>query len=237
MPTLTATVFLVVYLGLVLGRLPGLRLDRTGVVLLGAIVLLATGAASEEAALAAVDVPTVSLLFALMVVSAQLRLGGFYTKVTERVAALHLPPLLFFGCYILAMAGLAAIFSNDIICLAATPVTIRLCRAKKLDPVPFLLGLACATNIGSAATLIGNPQNILIGEVKKIDFTAYILAALPAVLLGLAATWLVTAWLYRDKWHYETAADTGAGPVFEPVFDPWKSGKGLLVAGDRKSVV
>jgi Na+/H+ antiporter NhaD/arsenite permease-like protein len=96
-------------------------------------------------------------------------------------------------------AALSAVFSNDMVCLAMTPVVARLCLQRGLPPVPFLLGLACAANIGSAATLIGNPQNMLIGSVLKLDFAAYVRQALPPVLASLVLLWAWLAWGARCR--------------------------------------
>ncbi len=237
-------IFLMVYLGMVLGGLPRLKLDRSGVALLGAIAVIGLGGMSTEQAARAIDLPTVLLLFSFMVVSAQMRLGGFYTAVTIRVAALPLGRNALLGA-IIGMAGaLSAVFSNDIICLAMTPVVAQLCRQRRLDPVPFLLGLACAANIGSAATLIGNPQNMLIGSVLHLPFGAYVRQALPPVLLSLLLLW---AWLVwgpgaRAQACADVQADaapdapTGTpmsdacGPLQAPPFDGWQTTKGLMVA-------
>src|SRR4030095_10916343 len=112
------------------------------------------------------------LLFAFMVVSAQLRLGGFYARVTQRIGALEVSPPALLAAVIATVAAVAAVFSNHIVCLAVAPVLIEVCRRKHLAPVPFLLALACAANIGSAATLIGHPQNMLIGEKLRLSFAA-----------------------------------------------------------------
>lgn len=224
-------VFATVYLGMFLGGLPGLKLDRSGVALLGAIAVLALTGQPLAAAAQAVDVPTIVLLFAFMVVSAQLRLGGFYTAVTQRVGALGLSRPALLAALIGVAGGLSAIFSNDIICLAMTPVVARLCLQRGLNPVPFLLGLACAANIGSAATLIGNPQNMLIGSVLGLPFSNYTRLAIGPVLLALGFLWL---WLAHGP-------GSGAGGVLlpapvpasasdEPTLDRWQSTKGLVVA-------
>ena len=149
--------------------------------LLGAIAVIALTGQSVEDAARAVDLPTIVLLFAFMVVSAQMRLGGFYTAVTRRVAALPLSRRGLLAALIAVAGALSAVFSNDIVCLAMTPVVARLCLQRGLNPVPFLIGLACAANIGSAATLIGNPQNMLIGSVLQLPFADYVRQALPPV--------------------------------------------------------
>jgi Na+/H+ antiporter NhaD/arsenite permease-like protein len=144
-----AIVFAAVYLGMIAGALPWLQLDRTGIALLGAIAIVGLGALTPEQAALSIHLPTLLLLFAFMVVSAQLRLGGFYTWVTRRVAQLPLTPPALLAVLIAIMAALSAIFSNDIVCLAAAPVLARICFHRGLDPLPFLLALACAANVGS----------------------------------------------------------------------------------------
>ena len=180
--TLVAVVFAIVYLGMILGGLPFLQLDRTGIALLGAIALVAFGALSPEEAAQSIHLPTLLLLFSFMVLSAQMRLGGFYTWVTLRIASLPLGPAGLLAATMLAVAALSAVFSNDVVCLAVAPVLADACLRRGIDPVPYLLGLACAANIGSAATLIGNPQNMLIGQVLALSFAAYTLEALVPVL-------------------------------------------------------
>jgi Na+/H+ antiporter NhaD/arsenite permease-like protein len=230
--TAIVVVFFLVYLGMILGGLPFLQLDRTGVALLGAIALVAVEAVSPEQAAAAVHLPTVILLFAFMVVSAQLRLGGFYPWVTARLAALPLSPPALMGAVLAVVAALSAVFSNDIVCLSAAPVLADACVRRGLHPVPFLLGLACAANVGSAATLIGNPQNMLIGSALRLSFPGYMAEAALPVALGLAATWLVLCVQSRGRWERPAAPLTGdprdEGPLH---LDRWQSAKGLGVAG------
>ncbi|MBL8331192.1 MAG: anion transporter [Rubrivivax sp.] len=223
-------IFAIVYLGMFLGGLPRLKLDRSGVALLGAIAMIAlTGMTLEEAA-RAVDLPTLVLLFAFMVVSAQMRLGGFYTAVTRQVVTLPLGRAALLAAVLGMAALLSAVFSNDIICLALTPLVARLCLRRGLDPVPFLIGLACAANIGSAATLIGNPQNMLIGSVLKLSFADYLAAAWLPVLLSLLLLWAWLAWAGRGE-SPSAPVPVPAVADEEPPFDRLQSIKGLAVAG------
>jgi Na+/H+ antiporter NhaD/arsenite permease-like protein len=218
-------VFVIVYLGMMLGGLPRLHLDRTGVALLGAIAVVGLGAISPRAAADAVHLPTILLLFSFMVISAQLRLGGFYTWVTRSVSALELAPAALLGAVIAVAAGLSAVFSNDVVCLAMAPLLIEACVRKRLDPLPFLLALACSANIGSALTLIGNPQNMLIGETLKLPFAAYSLEAALPVALSLLGLWF---WLRRDL--ASKLAEAAPAPVEGLALDRWQSAKGLAVA-------
>jgi Na+/H+ antiporter NhaD/arsenite permease-like protein len=242
---LVLAIFATVYLGMVLGGLPRLRLDRTGVALLGAIAIVGLGDLSPQDAAAAIHLPTILLLFGFMVVSAQMRLGGFYAAVTRRIAALPVAPPALLALVVATAAALSAVFSNDIVCLAMAPVLVQACVARRLDPVPFLLALACAANIGSAATLIGNPQNMLIGEVLGLSFGGYALDALPVVAASLVLLWA----LLRRSLAQDGPAPAGHAPAADeakglrgaarattvadagPAFDAWQSAKGLAVAG------
>lgn len=235
MTTTVLIVFALVYLGMILGGLPFFQLDRTGIALLGAIVLVAAGDVSLEEAGRSIHAPTLILLFAFMVLSAQLRLGGFYTFVTRRIAALPVAPPLLLGALIVVVGALSAVFSNDIICLAMAPVLVEACLARRLDPVPYLLALACAANVGSALTLIGNPQNMLIGETLHLSFGGYLREAALPVLLGLAATWGLIVWQTGGRWDCPgepRAAEAGIErrEGGHATFDRWQTIKGLTVA-------
>lgn len=227
----TVAVFAIVYLGMFLGGLPRLRLDRTGVAVLGAIAMIAVNGWSVSKAAGAIDLPTLVLLFAFMLVSAQMRLGGFYTAVTRAVGAWPLPPAALMGALLGVVAALSAVFSNDVVCLAVTPVIVRIAWQRGWDPVPWLVGVACASNIGSAATLIGNPQNMLIGSVMGVPFGAYLRAALPPVLLALLGLWGLMAWRLRAGRHPGVAPAGVAAADDGPALDRWQAAKGLFVAG------
>ena len=233
-----AAVFAVVYVGMFLGGLPTLKLDRSGIALLGAIAVIPLIGSSVEDAARAVDLPTLVLLFAFMVLAAQMRLGGFYTEVLRRGLSPKLSPRGLLAVLLLVAALLSAVFSNDVICLALTPLVARLALRRSLPPLPFLVGLACASNIGSGLTLIGNPQNMLIGSMLKLPFGAYLQVAALPVGLSLLLLW---AWLARslparkaiDPIAVTAVTAASAAPsarADEPPFDLWQSIKGLGVA-------
>jgi Na+/H+ antiporter NhaD/arsenite permease-like protein len=229
---LVLAIFVVVYAGMILGGLPRLMLDRAGVALLGAIAVIGLGEMTPEQAASAIHLPTMLLLFSFMVISAQMRLGGFYSTITRSIVAMRLSPLVLLAMVILIAGALSAVFSNDIVCLAMAPVLAEACLRRRLDPVPYLLALACASNIGSAATLIGNPQNMLIGEVLSLSFAEYFHTALAPVLLGLVALWALLAWpVRRGVLLVDPEAAQLASMVRDvPRFDAWQTVKGLAVA-------
>jgi Na+/H+ antiporter NhaD/arsenite permease-like protein len=227
MTTVSLTIFVLVYFGVAVGGFPWLALDRTGIALLGAIAMIATGVLSLDEAIHAVDVPTILLLYALMIISAQLRLGGFYTWVALKISNLLRRPL---WClwWLMWVAGLlSAVLMNDIICLAFTPVLCYSLRRAGLNPVPYLLALAAASNIGSAATIIGNPQNMLIGQVGKLDFGAFLSWCLPPSVASLAAAYAFIWWRYRHRLHL--SAPSPARPHEEwPHLNMQQTVKGLF---------
>jgi Na+/H+ antiporter NhaD/arsenite permease-like protein len=218
-------VFALVYLGMFLGRLPWLALDRTGLALLGALLLVVAGRTGLTDAWTAIDLPTVALLFGLMILSAQLRLGGFYSCLTGKLAGARIGPCGMLALLMGLSALLSALLVNDIVCLAMAPVLAEGCARKHLNPVPFLLALACAANIGSAATLIGNPQNILIGQTLNLSFVDYLGIATPPVIAGLGISWAVIALSYRHRWHREIPENRADVPTF----NGWQTTKGLLI--------
>ncbi|HEX5050177.1 MAG TPA: SLC13 family permease [Planctomycetota bacterium] len=222
---LSLAVFACVYAVMLLGSVPGLRLDRTGAALLGAIVLVAGGALTSTAAWQAIDIGTIGLLLGLMIVSAQFRLGGFYTRLTRWLAARPTSPERLLLELVVTVGALSALLTNDVVCLAIAPVLVDVCCRRRLDPVPFLLALAAASNVGSAATLIGNPQNMLIGQSLHLSFGGYLLDGAVPAALGLFVVWAVIARAHRHGF----ARDLAVVHAGDQPFDRWQTGKGLAV--------
>jgi Na+/H+ antiporter NhaD/arsenite permease-like protein len=227
MDTFVLLVFGFVYLGMILGGIPGLALDRTGVALLGVIALIAGERITLPEVSASVDLPTMALLFGLMVISAQFRMSGFYSQIVKRMGAGEISPQRLLILLIVMVGALSALLANDIVCLAVAPVLVEGCARRRLDPKPFLLALACAANIGSAATLIGNPQNILVGQVLRLSFSGYLLDALVPSILGLAVVWLVICWKTAGRWQLATEVPS----IETPSYNTWQTTKGIMVIG------
>jgi Na+/H+ antiporter NhaD/arsenite permease-like protein len=222
---LSLAVFVAVYAVMIAGRVPGLGLDRTGAALLGAVTLCAGAVLTPVDAWRAIDVGTLGLLLGLMLVSAQFRRSGFYAEVTRRLAARPSRPERLLLELVVTTGLLAALLTNDVVCLAVAPVLVDVCRQRRLDPVPFLLGLAAASNVGSAATLIGNPQNMLVGQALGLPFGRYLLdGGVPAVL-GLGVVW----WVLARAYHGRFARELPQQPAAAEPFDRAQTGKGLAV--------
>jgi Na+/H+ antiporter NhaD/arsenite permease-like protein len=221
---ITLAVFCLTYLGVAIGAIPGLALDRTGFALLGAIAMVALGAIGLPDALHSIDAPTLLLLFALMILSSQFRLGGFYTWTVLRLSALINRPRVFLAMVMGVTALFSAFLVNDVVCLAFTPILAVLLLRTGMNPLPFLIGMAIASNIGSAATIIGNPQNMLIGQVGGLDFGHFLRWCAPPVLLALVAAYGLILLLFRNKWTGAPAQIDSS--IAGPEFNRYQSAKG-----------
>lgn len=184
------TVFLLSYLVFALGKFPGMRIDRTGAAIIGAVLMVAFRAVPAAQALRFIDFPTIVLLFSMMLLVAYLHVAGFFDWVADLVvrqlAPRHLLPAIIFTSGLLS-----AFFVNDVICLVMVPFTLTATRRMGLRPVPYLLAVATASNIGSVATITGNPQNILIGSLSGIRYTSFLAHLGPIAVAGLFLDWLV----------------------------------------------
>ena len=194
---LVSTIFIVTYLALALGRIPGLRIDRAGIALVGAAAMLACGVLSMREAAKAVDYETLVLLFGMMVVVGYLRLAGFFSLATEWIAGRFSGPFSLLAVTIALSGGLSAFLVNDVVCVALTPLVLHLCQRLKRPPIPYLVGLATASNVGSVATITGNPQNIIIGSLSQISYLRFATRLAPVALIGLVINFAIVALVYR----------------------------------------
>ena len=194
----TLAIFAVTYAGIAAGRIPGLKLNRVGIALLGAIAMMIFAGTGTGEVISYINWPTVFLLFGFFVISAQLRLSGFYDRVATGIAARLGNPARFLLVLMLVTAGLSAFLNHDIVCFVFTPIVGAALLRQRLNPVPFLIALAVASNVGAAATLIGNPQDMMIGQVAHLDFGRYLLWSLTPVLFALGASYGII-WLMSRK--------------------------------------
>ena len=204
-------IFVVTYAGIAVGHIPGLKLNRVGIALLGAIAMMIFGGVSTNEAVSYVNSPTICLLFGFFVISAQLRLSGFYDKVAEALASQLGHPARFLLILMLATGGLSAFLNHDIVVYAFAPITGIALLRKQINPVPFLIALTISSNIGAGATLIGNPQNMMIGQVAELNFGKYMLWSIVPVAFAMFAAYGII-WLLSKK-NLRLPVAVHAGPV------------------------
>ncbi|HEX9972774.1 MAG TPA: anion transporter [bacterium] len=186
-------------IGVAIGSYPVLRMNRATIVVVGAALLIIFGAIPLETAYAAIDLNTIVLLFSMMVLNINLRLAGFFGLVINQVTRLAKTPRQLLLLTVLSSGILSALFLNDTIVIMFTPLVVEVTLALKRNPIPYLMGLATAANIGSTATIIGNPQNMLIGMSSKISFVAFAGYLTPVALVGLGIVCLVIIIIYRNE--------------------------------------
>jgi Na+/H+ antiporter NhaD/arsenite permease-like protein len=187
------------YVALAIGRIPGLNIDRAGIALVGAGLMVACGALSLEDAYKAVDGDTITLLTGMMIVVANLRLSGFFAVANAWVIEHARRPLILLGAVVATSGVFSAFLVNDAICLVLTPLVLELTLTLGRRPAPYLLAVAMASNVGSTATITGNPQNMMIGSFSQIPYTRFAMALGPIALAGLVLTVALIAIFHRDE--------------------------------------
>ncbi len=191
--------FAATYLFLAIGKLPGYHLDRAGAALLGASLMVWLGVLTLDEAYRAIDFDTVALLLGMMIVVANLRLSGFFLLINEWVVSRTRHPLVLLAAVVLMAGSLSAFLVNDTICLAMTPLVLDIVIRLKRNPVPYLLAIAMASNVGSVATITGNPQNMIVGSLSRIHYANFAAALSPIAVAGLVLTVALIALIYRRE--------------------------------------
>lgn len=221
-------IFGVTYAGLAMGRIPGLKLNRVGIALLGAIAVMIFGKVSTTAAVDFVNWPTICLLFGFFVISAQLRLSGFYNLVAIGISARLGHPARFLFILMAVTGGLSAFLNHDIVCYVFTPIVASALLRKQLNPVPFLIALAISSNIGAAATLIGSAQDMLIGQTAHLDFGRYVLWSSAPVVFAMACAYGIIWFLSKNRLQLPQPISDGHPEESYP-FNRVHTIKGLIV--------
>ncbi len=226
----TWLVFALTYAGLAWGKVPGLRTDRAGIAWAGAAVVLATGLLGFDKAVASIDFATLALLLGMMVLVGALRISGFFSRLAGWALARVRGPAGLLAAT-MALAGvLSAFLVNDVVCLALTPLVLHLARRLRLDPKPHLVGLALASNIGSVATLTGNPQNMIVGSLSRISYLRFAAKLAPVAASGLVVGFLVTAWVFRASLRTRLTEEP-RWPDYAPLPEGEPPDAGLLLKG------
>lgn len=230
---LTLAIFLLVYLVMALGALPGFRVDRTGAAVIGAAAMMAIGSISAANAWNSIDYSSLGMLFGLMVVSAAFTVSGFYGWTAGRVAESNLSEPLLLALLISVSGFMAAFLTNDVVAVAMSPLLISVTLSRGLNPIPFLLGFCFAANAGAAATIIGSPQNMIAAQKLHLSFAGVSeIAALPA-LIALPMIWAVICYLYRGRWKLmaqPAPAAQGESLAVTPAFSIAETLKAAIIA-------
>src|ERR1019366_1919331 len=221
-------IFAVTYIGIAIGHVPGLKLNRVGIALLGAIGMMIFGGVSTNDAISYLNGPTICLLFGFFVISAQLRLSGFYDKVAENLSSQLENPARFLLILMLVTGGLSAVLNHDIVCYAFAPITGVALLRKRINPVPFLIALTISSNIGAGATLIGNPQNVMIGQVAHLDFGHYMLWSIAPVAFAMTAAYGIIWLMSRKNFQMAGASQSELAQHGYP-FDRAHTVKGIII--------
>ncbi len=199
MAMVALAIFAGTYLVLAIGHFPGFRIDRTGAAIIGASLMIGTGILTFDEAVQAVDYSTLVLLFGMMIVVANLRFAGFFGWVSMWAMRHAHRPVTLLGAVVALSGVFSAFFVNDTVCLALTPLILEIMRAMRRNPVPYLLAVAMASNVGSVATVTGNPQNMVIGSLSRISYLHFATALAPVGAVGLLLTFMVIAIVYRKE--------------------------------------
>src|SRR6516162_4152891 len=195
----TVTIFIATYAVVAVGKIPVYRIDRAGAALLGGSLMLAIGVLTPQEAYRAIDFDTITLLLGMMIVVANLRVCGFFRLVMDWIATHVRRPLALLVAIALASGTLSAFLVNDTICLVMTPLVLELVTAVRRNPIPYLLAVATASNIGSVATITGNPQNIIIASLPQIPYGVFAGKLAPVAAIGLVITVLLIALVHRGE--------------------------------------
>jgi len=196
-PYRAIAIFGLTYVLLSASRLRWLPVGRPGGALLGAVLMVACGVLSPTQAYAAVNADTIALLLGTMILSEFLEISGFYAVVAARLDRAALSPGRLLAVLSFAAAGLSAFLVNDTVCLMLTPLVVAFVRAAGLPPIPYLMALATSSNVGSALTLTGNPQNMVIGTLSGMPYLRFAAVSLAPVLVSLVANVLLLRRFYR----------------------------------------
>ena len=194
---LAVAIFALTYLLISGRRLKILPLNRPASALLGAVLMVATGVMTPQEAYRAVDYDTLVLLLGMMLISAYLYLGGFFDWAADGVLKVAGTPRRLLLYLILTSGVLSALLVNDTVCLMLTPLVVAVMVRGKLPLHPYLLALAMSANLGSVATLVGNPQNMIIGSLSKMPFLRFSAALWPVAAVGLVLEYAVLRFGFR----------------------------------------
>jgi len=192
-------IFVITYLGIIFTRLPGVNIDRPSAAFSGAVAMVLFGILTPEEAVTAIDFNTIFLLMGMMIIIASLQIDGFFTFIANKTIAYSRTRLRLLVLIVLVTGIASAFLVNDAVVLMFTPVIIHICLSSKINPMPYLIAEILSSNIGSAMTITGNPQNMLIGISSGMSYTHFLVHLLPISLFGMGIVVLVIRFFFRKE--------------------------------------
>ncbi|HET7583840.1 MAG TPA: SLC13 family permease [Gemmatimonadaceae bacterium] len=209
---LALAIFVATYLLIAVQRLPGVPLNRPAASMLGAVAMVVSGVLTLPEAYAAIDMDVLVFLLGVMLIVGYLESGGFFEWVAHAALARVATPSRLLLATVVGGGVLSAFFVNDTICLVLTPVLVVALLPLGVRPTPYLIALAMGANVGSALSVTGNPQNMLVGIWSGTTFSAFFVAMLPVTAGALALTYGYLRWAFR----HELARPFPARPLVAP---------------------
>ena len=194
---LAIAIFTLTYLLISGRRLKVLPLNRPAAAVLGTVLMVAAGVLSPEEAYRAVDYDTLVLLMGMMLIAAYLHLAGFFQWAADQILRRARTPVRLLAGLVISSGVASALLVNDTVCLMMTPLVVAVMVRGGLPLPPYLLALAMSANLGSVATLVGNPQNMIIGSLSGISFVEFTRSLLPAAVVGMAIQFVILWWGFR----------------------------------------
>ncbi|WP_337872671.1 anion transporter [Ignavibacterium sp.] len=216
---LSLTTIVLSIAGIAIGSYPGFRMNRATIALVGATTLVIINGLTLEEAAKLVDINTIMLLFAMMVLNINLRLSGFFNVIANRIVRIAKTPQQLLALVIFSSGFLSSLFLNDTIVIMFTPLLIEVVTKLKRNPIPYLIALAASANVGSVATIVGNPQNIIIGIFSGLSFVEFAIKLFPLALIGLFIVWVVIVSIYRKEFKEKVIlqSDEFQPKIFKPL--------------------
>lgn len=209
---------LLTLIGIAIGSYPGFRMNRATIALVGATTLVIINNLSLEEAAKLVDINTIMLLFAMMVLNINLRLSGFFNIIANRIIRIAKTPQQLLALIIFSSGFLSALFLNDTIVIMFTPLLIEVVLKLKRNPIPYLIALATSANVGSVATIVGNPQNMIIGIFSGLNFIEFAIKLFPVAIIGLLIIWMIIVIVYKKEFREKVVLESDE---FQPrIFKP-----------------
>ncbi|MDD3877999.1 MAG: anion transporter [Bacteroidales bacterium] len=209
MPYVALIIFIITYIGIIFTRLPKINIDRPSAAFFGAVAMILFGILSFEEAILSIDFNTIALLLGMMIVIAALELDGFFELIAQKAIRYSKNQRRLLSIIVFSTGVSSAFFVNDTVVLLYTPIIIFICRASGLNPIPYLIAEILSANIGSAMTITGNPQNMLIGINSGMDYGRFFLHVLPVSVLGMIVTVKVVKLMYPKEFKNEVTVVSG----------------------------